>query len=79
MTQLAIAVVHTTGINWESVLLLIVAIVGSITGAAQFITSRMDRNRAMTERVIVTKAQDIIDSVTDKHLSEYKHIRRRGR
>jgi hypothetical protein len=77
--NLAAAAVHTTGINWESVTLLIATIVASFVGAVTYISTRMDRNREMTKTVIIAQAQQIIDSVTDKHLAEYRHHRRKGR
>ena len=71
--------VHTTGINWESIGLLISAIAASFIAAATYISSRIDRNREKMEGLITKTASDIIETVTDKHLDLYFHKRRRRR
>lgn len=79
MILLAVASVHTTGINWDSIGVLIATIVGSFAAAATWVSSRIDRNRKVTEHLIRTEAKSIIDAFTDRHLEDYVHKRRRRR
>jgi hypothetical protein len=74
---LAVAAVHTTGINWDSLLVVIGTIVSAFAAAAAYIGNRMDANRQRTEQVIVSKAEEIINAVASKHLDDYHHRRRR--
>jgi uncharacterized membrane protein YccC len=77
VNALAMTSVHTTGINWESIGVLIATIIGSFAAAASWVSSRIDRNRKVTERVIKSEAKDIIDAFTDRHLEDYVHKRRK--
>ena len=79
MNFIATAVVHTTGINWESVGTLVATIVGSFAAAALYISNRMEKSRQATEALIISKAKELIDSVTNNHLDVYRHTRRKGR
>lgn len=64
-----LAAVHTTGVNWQSIAAIGGLIVTIVGGAAKYITSRIERNRANTTEQI----KDIGDNVTD----ELKGINRR--
>lgn len=80
LPELAIATVHTTGINWASVLTIGASVAGSVGGAARYIVSRVERSRlkaqAANERFVrslvadVTRVVDLKLDEVGKHLAE---------
>jgi hypothetical protein len=80
LPELAIATVHTTGINWASVLTIGGSVAGSVGGAARYIVGRVERSRikaqAANERFVqalvadVTKVVDMKLDEVGKHLAE---------
>jgi hypothetical protein len=76
----AITTVHTTGINWDSVLTIAGSVAGSVGGAARYIVSRVERSRlkaqVANEKFVrglvadVTRVVDLKLGEVGKHLAE---------
>lgn len=75
--MVSMGTVHTSGTNWESIGTLVTSFVLCAIGVARYITTRADRSRERTERFISAKVTEITEALTDHHLQEFKHTRRR--
>jgi uncharacterized membrane-anchored protein YhcB (DUF1043 family) len=57
--MIAEALVHTNGINWESLGTIVIAFVVAVGGGVGFVVKRMDKGRARTEKFVREQVEDV--------------------
>lgn len=60
----AVPTVHTTGINWSSVLTIGGTILGSVGGAARYVVGRVERGRVRERAANEKFVRDLVGTVT---------------
>lgn len=74
--MLAVATVHTAGVNIESLTIIVCSILGTVGGGVAWIVKVISGNRAKTQAFIVSQVQAVTSSLTgrldtlDQHLAE---------
>jgi hypothetical protein len=77
--KIAIETVHTSGLNWTSLTVIVASIIGTVIAASTFITGRVDKSRARTSNEIQSVVKEAVHTLVSRLDSLGGHLKYQDR
>ena len=74
-----LAAVHTTGVNWESILTVILSLTTVVGGFTGWLFRRLDRNRSRSESFVRDQIKVVSDALSHRLDAVDRHLEQQDR